>query len=482
MTEAELDAMLLGKPKEEPIPEADLDAILLGKSQEAKPTDYLRVVGEGIADYAGDALSMVGSVLDYPMAPIREGIGTAIEAATGPKTIGDVGQAIVEPLIMGPSKARSWSQIFQDLGVPAEGGPAVPLGVEQLMTEEEIEGAPKYQPAQMAGAFADLAQPAAMAKLPKVTNLIDKAKQTERAIGLTASAVEKGLKAPSQSTSNVKNITDYAKESGIVKPFSSTKKILDRAAEKAESAGAKIGSLVSKANTQIDEWISKAKPQEVEAYLNSGFNVDKVGAKMAKELADELEGGSNVNAALRSMREWVERHDVPIKGRPDLETMQKWKKNVGNSIKNFSESASKQPGKEAAYKKILEYIDKGIESEINFAEKYLKGDDLKKFKDLKKEYSLSTKIRDSVGKKYASERVSGSKAANIKDIILEPIYGSRAQSTLATLPETVIPRGPIANQSRILINQPSPYELQEQINRSNMTPSQKARALRELPR
>lgn len=507
MTEAELDAMLLGKPKEEPIPEADLDAILLGKSQEAKPTDYLRVVGEGVLDYAGDALSTVGSVLDYPMAPVREAVGGAAEYAKDRasnvaknavniyqgnpiesyegKTLGDIGQGIVTPLVEGPSKARSWAKIFEDLGVPSEGGPAVPLGVEQLMTDQEKEMAPKYQPAQIAGALADLAQPAAMAKVPKVIpNIINREKQAERAIGLTSSAIEKGLTAPSSSTANVENIVNYAKDSGIIKPFSSTKQIFDRAAAKAEQAGKKIGEIVAKANSQIENWISKATPNEVKAYLGSGFNVDKVGAKMAQELADSLEGGSNVKSALNNLKEWVERHDVPMKGRPDLETLQKWKMNVGNSIKDFSKNPGKQPGKEAAYKKILEYIDKGIESEISFAEKYLKGEDLKKFKDLKREYSLSTKIRDSAGKKFASERSSASKSSNLKDILLDPIYGSRVQSTLSTIPEKIIPRGPIANQVRIGATlPPTPYEQQEMINRDqNLTPTQKAKMLREIQR
>jgi hypothetical protein len=502
LSDEELDKLVEQKKMSEyeKMSDEELD-LLVRKKQEKEDSwgEAAKTLGKGIAETAGEGLSLAGAVLDYPIAPARELLGTSIEALIGKKQPSDIFEATTTPIFEGPSKSRSWSTILEDLGVPREAGPAVPVGVEQLMTEEEKAAAPQFMPSAVGGAFLEQLSPMALGKVASKipTPSISRPELMAKAIGMPASEVDIALKKSPESLKSLETLSEYAKESGVVKPFSNVRNIRDAAEKKLNDVGSKIGKIIDNASSQVESWIEKAPRQEREAYLNSGFNIQKQGPRMLKELSDELEGGGSHYSALRELKKWLEKHDTPTNFRPSVEQMQKWKKNVQDSIKNFEQIGAQQPGKQSAYKKILEYLNKGLEAEVSFAEKYLKNPvDLEEYRKLKKEYYLTSNIYENASSKVSKE-IAGElpKPETTLGAIKEMIISPRVTSTLAVSPQvnlipsklspamqfragyvTTSPEYQQAEQtvSMMLMQGVPGFVLDEQVRKSPLKPTEKA--------
>lgn len=507
MSDAELENLLSQESKSS---EKSLDQMSDEELQalvDAEEVPQKQSLGRKSLDYLSGGAQVLGSIFDYPVAPVREFLGSSVEVLTGKKTPSQLVESVSEPIFKGPSKSRSYTEILESLGVPKEGGPAVPLGVEEVMLPEERQAAPKFQTSAVGGSFLEQATPAAIGKLTSkipIPSLIDKEKQTARAIGLSPKQISQGMTAGPESTRRLENITNFATESGIVKPLSSREKIFYRAKNKMEEAGKKIGDIIQSSDKDVENWISNATPELVEKYLNSGFNIPKQKAKMMMELSDELEGGANHDSALRTLGKWLDRHEVKSYGRPSIEQMQKWKGNVSKSISDFSKAQNEQPAKAAAYRKILEYLDKGLESEVNFAENYLKsGQKLDEYLKAKKDYSMSKQIHDSTLSLLSKEKASGGgRITGVLDTAKEMIYGAPVQSTLGSMKSPSIGYSPLINQIRsgykstqqqnisdVISNSIEesmkagipPYMIDEEIKKSNMLkPTEKAKLRKNL--
>lgn len=433
------------------------------------------------------------SALDYPFAPIREGLGTTAEAITGKKEFSDIPGAVIDPLLYGPSTARSSQKILEDLGVPSESDiPAgVPMGMEKLMTEEELALAHKFSPSAVAGTLADQAitvgAPKAIGKaMQMLPDLIDRESQLVKSFGMTKGQAEDALSASDRSVKNLKNLSEISKQEGLVTPFSSTKGIVEKSSKSLEEAGKKIGQIIKDSSADIDNYLINSGPAEQKAYLSSGFNFDRMRPKILTTISSNLEGSPDHDSALRAAASWLDAQEVKSFGRPDIEQLQKWKKNVSSKISDFSYGNNKSSAKEEAMKVILSSIDEGIEDEIKFAEKFLKGNNLQKFKEAKKVYATSKIINDAAKAKEASELVSKS---NFSFNPLDWIEGTRKQSTLANVPSPNIPSpmaNPVVQEVRSIDKlqaplPPTPQQLEQQIRADkNLTPTEKARQINQI--
>lgn len=130
-----------------------------------------QMIEEPESSTVGQIVGTLGSILDYPVAPVREAIGSSAEMLLGKKTPGEVLGRTIEPLVAGPSQSRDWKQIMEDIGVPETSNiPAAgPMGIEKLMTEEELAQTPKFSPSAVMGGYADIFTPMASEKMLAAT-------------------------------------------------------------------------------------------------------------------------------------------------------------------------------------------------------------------------------------------------------------------------------------------------------------------------
>lgn len=108
--------------------------------------------GSDTLDKILSAVNTAGKVMDYPVAPIRETIGAALDLVQGKPVANPL-----KPLIAGPSSARTSKQLLEQAGVPETQGYALPLGVQEMMTPEELQGAPEYKLADVLSLPLDIA-------------------------------------------------------------------------------------------------------------------------------------------------------------------------------------------------------------------------------------------------------------------------------------------------------------------------------------
>lgn len=442
MTDEELNALLSESEKKplEKMTDEELDA-LLAEPKEPGYSDLAKETAIGGVKAIGGALETAGKVMDYPFAPARELLGTSIESLLGKRQPSEIFERTTTPLFEGPSKGRSWSEILKDLGVPEVSGPAVPVGIEQLMTEEEKAAAPQFMPATVGGAFLEQLTPStigkAISKIP--TPSFSRTEMMAKAIGLPSEEIDIATKKIPESLKSLETLSEYAKESGVVKPLSTLKDIRDSAQAKVNEAGSKIGEIIDNASDKINNWLEKAPRAEREAYLKSGFNTQILGPKMLKEIYNEYKGGNVTkrSQAMRELTKWLDEHNMAETYRPFLGEMQQWKKNIQDSIKDFEQIGAQQPGKQAAYRKILDYLNKGIEAELNFSEKFLKNSpNLEEYRKLKREYYLANKIYDSSSAKL-SKQIAGElpPPPTTLGMVKDMVVGPRVASTLAVTPE-----------------------------------------------
>lgn len=413
--------------------------------KQSKPTflEKAKDVASTGAEYAGKGLGLAAQVLDYPMGIARESVAAPIEAVIGKKTLGDIPESITRAAF---GKARSATEIAENLGVPKE----IKLAPEQISRPEFFSAVPyaeeqkteSYYPSTVTGIAADIAMGPILSKSltyagKLLPNVIDRTASTARAIGMTGPEYAEALQKTAPSIKGAETIADFGVSQGIVSPLSTRSGIVSKAKNAMKSYGAQLDSIRTSVANDIDTWMETAPPQKVKAYLESSFNFNNQKDKMIRELYSELEGGKNAKAAVSKLNDWLQEFPLSGKysGKPSLLTLQKWKKNLGDSIADFSKVGASEPAGEAAYKKALEYVDKAMEAEVSLANKMLKNENtIEAYENAKKNYSLAKTIHDSAIEKLGRESMSGGAMTDFYGELKSGIKGPILQSTMANIP------------------------------------------------
>lgn len=322
-----------------------------------------------------EGVKFVGKALDYPFAPIRETVGSALDLAQG--------KEVKNPLRFlkdGPEGARSFADLYEQSGMfPKEGSPAVPLGMEQFMTDEEKQAAPKYNPAAMAGSLTDTALGHGVGVV--ADKGVSAVKQGANAIGNKLAA------GAEQFAENATGAT--AKQAEKFKP-NAGRELLDRGLVKfgdnAEDIAKRTGAAVDDANHSIDGALKALDARGVKV------SADNVVAELQSQIK-AMKADPSKAGAVRKLESII--NDIIETGQSNIplslgeETKRGFRKAAGN----WMDPEAGQAGKSAylAYRDEVENAAKAAEPGLANA-----------FKEGKETYGLLAPIKEAAERRAAT--------------------------------------------------------------------------------
>lgn len=260
MTDAELDAELSkasASKKPEEMSDAELDAQLHKyadsiSTPNQNPNDELEVIL--------DFVKNVGTIADYPVAPIRAALDANIKSIkSGGKDYPT--ELITDSLLHGPSAAPTPSEVAANAGISTKPffrdiSPAnvAGFGLDAILSSFAGEGAKRLL----------------KGTIGKVVNQED---QVIKALGIDRKTVADGVSSSKESAKNISKITDYAKNNIITaNPLnSSTQKYFDKISQRVEEVGSKIADVYRTNKSELEKFLieksSKANYSSFDAMM-----------------------------------------------------------------------------------------------------------------------------------------------------------------------------------------------------------------------
>lgn len=415
------DAILKADP--EKLTDDEIDRRLYLRENGHKSPDLLR----GSINAAGDILGMAGTVADYPQGIARAGAEGIRGMLMNDKSASEGLDGVVEAL-KGPSHAPGWADIMENVGVPEDAAFPAGLGMDILTGTAEGWALNKG-----AKGLSNAARGA-----------LDADEMALKAVGSTKKLNREMLaKAPLENPmQNLDKASKYAQEN-VLSPLSSTRKVYDKALQKFDEVGKKIGALREKNQALVSKWLaSNPEKQEAAEYLNGTFeprkSLNRIFEKIDQDIADPDYANQVKDTVAKKMNALLEKYqgkEIPIQDISKLKSG--WQREV-----NFGKEAADYSVREDAFNYLQREADRAIDNEVTFGDKYLKGDDLVKHKKLKEEYGMLANMTKNLRSKLAGEIASpGGMKLNPLTWELDPTKSTRGQSLIATLPENPKPFG-----------------------------------------